>query len=78
MAQAIPIQPMPAFNRDVELRASLAAKWENWLSDFEMFLIASGITDKSRQRALSYCIKLVHGYVKSSNRFLKQGMLAII
>ena len=26
--------------------------WTTWLSDFEMFLLASGITDTKRQRAL--------------------------
>ena len=43
---------MPEFNPDIELGASLAAKWETWLSDFSMFLIASGIADETRQRAL--------------------------
>ena len=42
---------MPEFNPDIELGASLAAKWETWLSDFEIFLITSGITDETCQQA---------------------------
>ena len=32
--------------------ASLATRWDKWLSDFEMFIVASGITDPKRKRAL--------------------------
>jgi hypothetical protein len=30
----------------------LGARWNLWIEDFEMFLLASGITDPKRQRAL--------------------------
>ena len=43
---------MPEFNPDAELGASLATRWNTWLADFEMFLLASGITDEKRKRAL--------------------------
>ena len=52
MAQSVPVQPMPEFNPDAEVGASVATRWTTWLSDFEMFLLASGITDTKRQRAL--------------------------
>ena len=40
------------FNPDGEVESSLAARWRLWLSDFDTFLIASGIRDASRKRAL--------------------------
>ena len=52
MAQSVPVQPMPEFNPDAEVGASVATRWITWLSDFEMFLLASGITNTKRQRAL--------------------------
>ena len=52
MAHSIPIQPMQEFNPDAELGASLATRWNNWISDFEMFIVAAGITDDTRKRAL--------------------------
>ena len=52
MAQSVPVQPMPEFNPDAEVGASVATRWTTWLSDLEMFLLASGITDTKRQRAL--------------------------
>ena len=45
MAQSVTIQPMPEFRPDAKVGASLATRWINWQSDFEMFLTASGITD---------------------------------
>ena len=51
-AQAVAIQPLPEFNPDSEVGASLSARWNLWIDDFEMFLLASGITDAKRQRAL--------------------------
>ena len=52
--QAIPvaIQPMPEFKPEAHVGASLATRWDKWLSDFEMFIVASGITDPKRKRAL--------------------------
>jgi hypothetical protein len=44
MANSLPIQPMPEFCPDADIGASLAARWKTWLTEFEMFLTASGIT----------------------------------
>eukprot|EP00794_Sanderia_malayensis_P000736 gene736-biopygen16 len=52
MAQGFHIPPVPEFQPDAELGASLSSKWRTWLSDFEMFLTASGITNATRKRAL--------------------------
>ena len=52
MAHSLPIRPMPEFNPDAELGASVATRWKNWVADFDMFLLASGVTDTKRQRAL--------------------------
>ena len=52
MAQSLQIQPMPEFSPDADIGASLASRWKTWLTEFEMFLTASGITEKKRQRAL--------------------------
>ena len=35
-----------------EIGASLATRWRTWITDFEMYLLASGITDVTRKRAL--------------------------
>eukprot|EP00794_Sanderia_malayensis_P006385 gene6385-biopygen5284 len=43
---------MPEFEPDAEIGANLAARWTTWLSDFEIFLTASGITNNTRRRAL--------------------------
>ena len=51
-AQTVAIQPLPEFNPDSEVGASLGARWSLWIEDFEMFLLASGINDPKRQRAL--------------------------
>ena len=51
-AQAVATQPLPEFNLDAEIGASLGARWNLWIEDFEMFLLASGINDPKRQRAL--------------------------
>ena len=50
--QSVSIQPLPEFSPDAEIGASLAAKWSLWIEDFEMFILASGITDPKRKRAL--------------------------
>jgi len=52
MAQAVALQPVPEFHPDAEIGASLSTRWRDWLSDFEMFLVASGITDSKHKRAL--------------------------
>ena len=52
MAQSVSIQPMPVFHPEAEVEASLATRWKNWIADFDMFIIASGITDPKRKRAL--------------------------
>ena len=49
---SISLHPMPEFNSDVEVGASLATRWWKWLMDFEMFLTASGITSNAHKRAL--------------------------
>ena len=46
---SVRIQPVPQFNPDTEIGASLATRW---LDDFDMFLLASGVTDKKQKRAL--------------------------
>ena len=50
--QSVSIKPVPEFDPDVEIGASLATRWNTWIQDFEMFLTASGITDKKQMRAL--------------------------
>ncbi len=37
-AQAVAIQPLPEFNPDCEVGASLGARCNLWIQDFEMFL----------------------------------------
>ena len=49
---ALNLNPLPEFNPDGEVGSSLAARWRLWLSDSDTFLIASGIRDASRKRAL--------------------------
>ena len=49
---SVSIQPVPEVNPDAEFGASLATRWNTWLADFEMFLLASGITDAKHKRAL--------------------------
>ena len=44
--------PMPPFNPDDEVGGNQALRWRTWLADFKMFLAASNITNKTRQRAL--------------------------
>ena len=51
-AISVAIQPMPEFKPEAHVGASLATRWDKWLSDFEMYILASGITDPKRQRAL--------------------------
>ena len=49
---SVSIKPVAEFNPHAEVGASLATLWNDWLDDFEMFLVASGITDNTRKRAL--------------------------
>ena len=46
------VNPMPPFDPDVEIGINLAPKWKVWLEDFQMYLVASGVTDKTKKRAL--------------------------
>ena len=50
--QSVTIYPMPEFSPDAKIGTSLATRWSNWESDFEMYLTASGITDPKRKRVL--------------------------
>ena len=43
---------MPEFGPEAHVGASLATRWDKWLSDFEMYILASGITNPKRKRAL--------------------------
>ena len=43
---------MPEFNPDTEVGASLTTRWKKWLTDFDMYLTASGIKTNTRKRAL--------------------------
>ena len=49
---SLPLHPMPEFNPDAEVGVSLSTRWQNWIADFETFILASGITDNTRKRAL--------------------------
>ena len=46
------LQPLPEFNPDVEVGGSLAKRWDIWTKDFDMYIVASGVTDTKRKRAL--------------------------
>ena len=50
--QSVNINPMAEFCPDAKVGTSIAIRWNNWQSDFDMYLTASGITDTKRQRAL--------------------------
>ena len=50
--QSVSIPPLPEFNPDSEVGESLGARWNIWMEDFEMFILARGITDPKRKRAL--------------------------
>ncbi|CAB3996492.1 PREDICTED: uncharacterized protein LOC107336737 [Paramuricea clavata] len=50
--QSVTITPMPEFCPDAKIGTSLSTRWNNWQSDFEMYITASGITDPKRKRAL--------------------------
>ena len=46
------VQPMPPFDPDAEIGVNIAPRWHIWLEDFQMYLVATGITDKKKKRAL--------------------------
>ena len=50
--QSVNINPMAEFCPDAKVGTSIAISWNNWQSDFDMYLTAIGITDTKRQRAL--------------------------
>ena len=50
--QSVTITPMPEFSPAAKLGTSITTRWNNWQTDLEMFLTASGITDLKRKRAL--------------------------
>ncbi len=43
---------MPEFRSDADTGASLASRWKTWLTEFEMFLTSSGITEMKWQSTL--------------------------
>ena len=43
---------VPVFNVLGTDRSSLSQRWQKWLSSFELFVLASGISDDKQQRAL--------------------------
>ncbi len=49
---AVNLQPVPEFVPDADIGASLATRWRLWLQDFNTFILASGIRDAKRKRAL--------------------------
>ncbi len=51
--QAVSIEPVAEFCPNAEVGASLATRWKDWLDYFEMFLLASEITDDTRKRVSS-------------------------
>ena len=50
--QSATINPMAKFCPHAKVGTSISIRWNNWQSDFDMYLTASGITDTKRQRAL--------------------------
>ncbi|XP_028414345.1 uncharacterized protein K02A2.6-like [Dendronephthya gigantea] len=50
--QSVSLQPLQEFNPDADVGESLGTRWNIWIQDFEMFILASGITDEKRKRAL--------------------------
>ena len=50
--QSVTVNPMAEFCPDAKVGTSIAIRWNNWQSDFDMYLTESGITDTKRQRAL--------------------------
>ena len=46
------VNSMLPFDPDAEIGVNLAPKWKIWLQDFEIYLVASGVTDDKKKRAL--------------------------
>ena len=44
--------PMPEFFPDAKIGTSLSTRWNNWQTDFEMYITASGIMDSKGKRGL--------------------------
>ena len=40
------VEPMPPFDPDAEIAVNVAPRWHILLEDFQMHLVAEGITDK--------------------------------
>ena len=49
---SVQLNPLPPFDPNAELGACVASRWKLWLRDFDTFLVASGIRDAKRQKAL--------------------------
>lgn len=52
MAGNVSLIPLHEFNPDAEIGLSVAKRWGTWLAAFNMYIVASGITDNTRKRAL--------------------------
>ena len=52
MAFSLNLHPLPEFDPDIEVGASLSTRWRQWLRDFDTYLLASGIRDLGRKRAI--------------------------
>ncbi|CAB4007251.1 Hypothetical predicted protein [Paramuricea clavata] len=55
--QSVTITPMPELCPDAKIGTSLSTRWNNWQSEFEMYITASGITDLKRKRGNSSKIR---------------------
>ena len=49
---ALNLLPLPEFNPDSEVGSSVSKRWETWLKEFSMYVVANGITDDTRKCAL--------------------------
>eukprot|EP00795_Rhopilema_esculentum_P011154 gene11154-biopygen13507 len=52
MAFSLNLHPLPEFDPDIEVGASLSTRWRQWLRDFDTYILASGIRDLGRKRAI--------------------------
>ena len=46
------VQLMPPFDPDAEIGVNIVPRWHIWLEDFQMYLVATGKTDKKKKRTL--------------------------
>ena len=51
-AKALNLPPLPEFDPDIEVGASLAKRWETWTKDFLTYIVANGVTEDKQKRAL--------------------------